>query len=260
MSSSRSPGFPGAPDFVQNLHENGAGRNGHQGQGLFLKNYWRTRRRGRRNGVGIAPDLRALVDYGIAELMRRLRFENPGLNVRLPSHINPPFRAQQWTFQALNLVPSPSILVQFLTVSFGGNLFVPEGLRGVLSSVDFYGDDPDSDSAVRRIPTDTQLTLYLNGQAVPGWNAVSPGFGFAESVTDIAGFENKVILFPSPKVVSPINIEAGDTLQFAVVNLIAGNGFPIVHLNLAGYLYPIEVEADGIVGTLADRGGGMVIR
>lgn len=244
-SGFRGPGDMRPPDFQQRALEIGAGSNP-SSRGLFLRNYWRTRRRGR--APALNPLDTALADYLVAKLMAALRYENPGINVRLPSHISPPFRSVQWSadFQV-----GPTAAAQSVVVPINGQTVVPEGVRGVVNYVaaTAYPDDDDVNVGVQ----DIILSIAKNGLTVPGFQALRAGFTKAEILTDIAGENVTAGTFPSQQLVAPIQLEPGDQLTAIYQN---DGPFvdPALTFRVAGWVYPIEVEGDGIVGTLADRG------
>ena len=200
----------------------------------------------------LPADLRALVDYGVARLMWYLRYANPGINVRLPSHVNPPFRSVQFTFQQITSVTAATTST---TVTFNGQSVVPDGVRGVVSRMSFEVAQDNID--VLTFPQRARLTVVKNDQALPGFLDLIPGFTRLEELTDVSGAQIEGASISSPAIVSPITLEPGDRLQTQLRQIpVVGVAFD-AYVTLQGWLYPIEVEADGIVGTLADRGGSL---
>ena len=210
----------------------------------------RRRRRARANA-----DQLWLVHYAVAHLMKTLRYSNPGINVRLPSHIAPPFRASAFHFTLPAGTTAPVFPGTNFTVTFNGQSVVPEGLQGVISELSWlaFWEDADLIAPV----DDTLLTIRRNGVAVPGFLSLRAGYDHSEGVTDIAGTEFNGVQVPSPKITAPIHLKPGDVIEVNVTDDVASGTDPNVELRLSGWLYPIEVEADGIVGTMADRGGPM---
>lgn len=251
----RGPGELAAPDLQTRLAETGAGGNS-QARGLFPQNYWRTRKR-RTRKVQVRQSTVDAVEYLVSRLMRALRFENPGINVRLPSHVNPPFRSIQWTFQSYEETPSIPALPTFTTITFNGNAAVPEGMRGVLSELQYWIESGDVDT-ILPTPYAVNLVVFKNSLPVPGYDNIRPGLFKMEGVDDIAGREYLGMSFPSPRAMVPITLEPGDVLQYAMVSSLGTP--PDGYVRFQGWLYPVEIEADGIVGTLADRGGAIPIR
>ena len=254
----RGPGPLGYPDTTSRLAGE-LGASGHpSARGLIPQNYYRTTRgRGGRGGRGVR-DIPAqwltLVDYAVARLIHSLRYKNPGINVRLPSHIHPPFRAVQFSFFQVQTAGAVPVTTQ---VTFNGQSVVPEGVQGVVSTLEVKATSNDQDTTVD--PTTVRFGINKNGLAVPGFLTIDGRVGFTqqESVTDIGGAEIRGANFEGPKIVSPIKLAPGDTLT-TTIQLSGGATALRTLVFLAGWLYPIEVEADGIVGTLADRGGPMV--
>lgn len=246
-------GFLGAADTQQRITEIGAARNPGS-RGLWLQNYYTSRKR-KSSAPPIDPGLKQLVDYAIGELMRKLRYENPGINVRLPSHINPPFRSVQFTFQRVS-VALTGTTQRIITVLFGGQSEVPDGLQGVISSIECTNQSQDTDGAQT---IDIRFTMSVNGNVVPGFLRQATGRLYFEQFLDIAGSENDGFIIQSPVVATPIKLQPGDVVQIALEDLI-GVDNPDVFVRIAGWLYPIEVEADGIVGTMADLGGQVPTR
>lgn len=252
-NGTRGPGALGAPDLVERL---GKAAGGYPDQrGLYLPNYYvPVPGEGERGEAEppVPPEWRWLVEYAVELLMRKLRFANPGINVRLPSHHAAPFRAIMWTFETDAEVLSGAPLNA--TVEFNGQAVVPEGVRGVVADLGFWVYPTDLDNIVDD-PLDAAFTLTRQGLAVPGLLDIRPGVVVGEQITDAGGSDDVWAAITSPRIVAPVSIEPGDVLAVRVTRTSLQPLRAVVRLQ--GYLYPIEVEGDGIVGTMADRGGAI---
>lgn len=205
-------------------------------------------------------------------LMSALR-DLTNINVRQPSHIAPPFRAEQWAFHALGNVSSGSPLRS--TVLLNGNAVVPNGMNGTVQYVDvsflpvvwaaagggslYYYDVYD---AVGGYANPMQFTLLKNDIPLPGWLKRLPRAGQGGTY-NIAGavaggpFFSTWMQNADPEGwMAPIVLRPGDTLQVESRTDGASAGFSTAVVTVLGYLYPQEGTADGVRGTLADRGWG----
>lgn len=209
--------------------------------------------RGRARKPPVSEDWLWLVDYAVDRMMKALRYANPGVNVRLPSHIAPPFRSVAYNFQRLDTASATGD--QFF-IAFNGQTVVPDGVQGVIANVEWvsYPGDTDVNTGFREL----ELTLFRNSQVVAGWLSKRPGYFDSESITDIAGEQVGGANVASPNAFAPIHLKPDDTLEAVVINN-SGLANPQYELRVSGWLYPVEVEADGIIGTMADRGGPMAV-
>jgi len=231
--------FP-TQDLQQRLLQNG----GRVPYGLFRPNQWRAGK------SKIPPGANDPIKRLVEEFRAMLR-DLTNLNVRQPSHMAPPFRAQQFTFQQWQ---NASVLDPFI-VPIGGNLQVPIGSIAVVNFVGFVatttfggintaphwgeaGNDP------------TFLTLLRNGQTIPGWEAILP------SISNGAQLDNLVVNFTTQNGMTPIvptvpiTLLQQDSLAFTTSLSVVGD----TYLTISGYTYPIEQDGDGVRGTIADRG------
>lgn len=185
---------------------------------------------------------------GLQELVRN----TIGLNVRQPSSNVPPFRADQWLFdQTVTLASGISATV---AVNFRpGQLEVPEGVRGVLASLEFWFVANNEGALV--VPTFVSLDLRKNTLTVPGYQAMQPGAITLETITDAAGSDAVGSEFPGERAFVPVKLETGDELSLVFGPNLGATDIT-TRVLLAGWWYPIEVEADGVLGTVADRGSG----
>lgn len=247
----RGPGGLLAADTVQRLESEFGAADNPGKRGLFLQNYWRPLP-GRRQQFPISPNMRAIIDYAVSAMMSALRYDNPGINVRLPSHINPPFRSVQFTFQQ-QITMGGLATATPVTVLFNGQDVVPEGVQGVINRIGFhvFPDDIDTNANLQN----GRLTISKNSVPVPGYSSLRAGFTMQESITDGAGAQIEGANIPSSEVSVPIHLRPGDFLEtLAGQAAIVATDYDAI-ITLQGWLYPIEVEADGIFGTMADRGG-----
>lgn len=227
---------------ARDLSERLLGNGGRVAGGLFATNLYRgVNRKAPRRGGGDS------VARAIAALRAMLR--ETVQNVRTPSHIAPPFRAEQFTFQAIFALAAGEQVVVF-----NGNTAVPEGVNAVVSMFNVTWGTQNRDILTNPWAfgggSPALFALKKNGSPLPGLGSLKPSVTYGELLTDIAGFNTNPITIPFPFVV-PIVLRSGDTMS------VAFNGFGgaacDVAVTVAGYTYPIEVEADGIRGTLADR-------
>lgn len=226
---------------TQDLSERLLGNGGRTQRGLFLPNRYRgDGRRGGGRGRGMSP---------IEQLRQMLR--TFVLHTRPPSHIAPPFRAEQWLFQSA--IPGAAASEQ--PVTFNGNTSIPNGTNGVMSflSVVFSSFNRDVlvdpwDFGVAGTPA--LFTVKKNQSPIPGLNQFKPQAIYGELLTDIAGSNVQLGAIPLPLTV-PVILRAGDTMQVAYNGF--GGATGDIAITIAGYTYPVEIESDGIYGTLVDR-------
>lgn len=248
----RGRGQLSPPDFVQRIDQV-AGRT--PDAGLFPNNYWTPGRRVRQMARRIP---KASIQFLLDHLDRRLR-DVLGLNVRQPSSNVPPFRAQQILFNTSATILDGTALNVGPPVQAGATLFgpaqreVPEGLRGVLSVIQW---GIWTETAAALVSTDTTgipvLTVRKNNVEVPGFVGIIPQMStFETPVTTSSGFFG-----PPFEALVPIKLDPGDTIQFVTNTNSTGEDISYM-LRAIGWIYPIEVEADGVLGTLADRGSGI---
>lgn len=231
--------FP-TQDLTQRLLQNG----GRVPYGLFRPNQWRARPRAAAPG-GADPISRL-----IAELRHMLR-DLTNLNVRQPSHMAPPFRAQQFSYQ----VYLDTDVTDPVTIPIGGNAVIPTGSLGVLSSVMFIGIPPYASGSIlsplwgEAATTPCTLTLLRNSQALSGLEAVKPAFTRGNQANIAVDFNVQLATMP-PLPIIPVPLLQGDSLTYTAT----GFGTANCYLQVMGYTYPIEHDGDGVRGTLADRG------
>lgn len=236
--------FP-TPDLQHRLLGNG----GRIPSGLFRPNYYRSKR-SRANPALAALAANPTLQYELEALRNMLR-DLTNLNVRQPSHMAPPFRATQFLFQqflsATNVDP--------VTIPLNGNDFVPIGSNAVIYWVSyamapvFNGTNTIpawGETAASQLP----LSIQRNGQPLPGLGRLLPTYQHGVQVTSGADFLTQWSGPPAPPLI-PIPLVQGDALSFTNV---IGGGTGEAYFQVAGYIYPIEIDGDGVRGTLADRG------
>lgn len=201
----------------------------------------------------LAPDMTALVDA-----LRRMLRDITSVNVRQPSTLAPPFRALNWysrqgfAFSATGPITG--------TISFNGNQTVPQGVNAVITHVRFQvALDPNSNTLTDPLDianaflAPSFMSLLVDGVVVPGF---SRRIAEVVQLTTAIGLNEVIVglnhlMMP---LAAPIALQAGSVVTFeadtnpAFVLLLAGL------VEATGYLYPIEMSADGVRGTLADRG------
>lgn len=252
----------GTPDFVQRMDQV-AGRTR---EGLFPDNYW-TPGRGESRAARARRLARQVPKVSIAYLLdaldRRLR-DLVGLNVRQPSHHAAPFRANQILYNAGAAIGNGTQLSSAAAGGiplFGpssGQSTCPDGHNAIVCAVEWFTYTRDQDTViypVSGIGGAPVLNVFKNRMLVPGYVGILPGMQVSESVTDAAGADASGVVIPALKSCSPIKLEPGDRID--VESSTNSTGVAVTYfLRMVGYVYPIEVEADGILGTLADRGSG----
>lgn len=213
---------------------------------------------------GTGPELPDWLDPLAVLIAERLR-DAPNLNGRQPSHLAPPFRA--WPFVSTFVVTQPIAPAAnaLVTVDFNGNVAVPEGTNGVLQGIytapvipgDGAGSTADD---WRRQIIDPQTNDYFgwsllrNGIPMPGFFRLPAGIIFGNLATQGSG---AVVTTQTDttglQVPAPPTLRAGDTLTFELFATTWTAVFPL-HVQVVGYLYPLEMDGDGIAGTVVDRG------
>lgn len=188
--------------------------------------------------------------------------------VRLPSHIDPPFRAHQWVAEPNGLViTSPAQRQWVLPVDWNGGQFgtpaIPNGtlqtgpqlgagLRAELTYARFFG----LFDGASVFPVGTLIwQVYRNGVLQPGFQWRNVEFeNFSDNL--VGGIQN-VIRNLIPPVQAPIHFEEGDRCDIRLRAAGAGEGLIGVILGgAAGWVYPATVEGDAgsIRATGADPG------
>lgn len=230
-------------DLQERLLRNG----GALPRGLFRQNYYRSKR-----GHGITPGATDPILRLVEELRHMLR-DLTNLNVRQPSHMAPPFRAVQFTYQTIvnNVFTEPQ------PIPINGNLTVPAGTIAVLNYVSWVQSPTNAGATVPpawpiaggSVPTEGVLSMVRNGSTIPGLDEISPSIVVGANL--LAGTDYTVqegITPPLP--IMPVTLYQGDALAWFATAPSGGQYW----LQVSGYTYPIEVDGDGVRGTLADRG------
>lgn len=226
-------------DLPERLLQNG----GRVPPGLFRENQ-------KRALLGGAPPQIDPMDLLVAKLRDMLR-DLTNLNVRQPSTLAPPFRAQQFVFQTL----LPATNNDPVAIPIGGELIVPAGVRAVVNFVSFTMGPatpttptvPDPWGETGANPS--TLTILRNGIALPGMLDLLPSMLHGVQAAVGPDFALTYSLVPGVPFI-PIALTQGDALAFT--NQVTSVG--MCYLQVAGYTYPIEEDVDGVRGTLADRG------
>lgn len=230
--------FP-TQDLTQRLNANG----GRVPYGIWRPNQWRARR-----GRGPGPE--DPIDRLVREFRVMLR-DLTNLNVRQPSHMAPPFRSEPFLYQTLWQSAGAGEQV----IPINGNLNVPPGTNGVLTYVSYAFSGNSSFNAGTSVPawgetgsSTIPMTIRRNGLAIGAYQGMLPTYetGLQQNV----GVDYAVHSVVVPQVPTiPVPLNQGDFLTFDL-NIVSG----FAYLQFAGYIYPIEVDGDGVRGTLADRG------
>jgi len=249
--------LPGSPDFTSRLiHPGGTPRSAAE---AGTPNYY-ARGRGEAGPTVRAPD-RNLTDGDVQALalaMAKVLSSQIGMNVRQPSSNVPPFRAVQWSFDIEIATGIAATTTSTIFFSLPGNAAVALGQRGVIASLDwnYLGED------INTIPNTAVIVgdLRKNGSIVPGYADLRPGAITLETITDASGSNSIGSDVSGERALVPVKLEPGDTLSFSVSN---ANAVAVqTRLFIGGWFYPIEVQEENILGTVADRGNelGMVRR
>jgi len=246
----RGPGLPGTPDFIQRIE----GVGGPVSKGLFPSNYWTaTGAKGRRMLRRGRWSSKNACDYILQGLSREFR-DAIGLNVRQPSSNVPPFRAEQWTRRDSFSVAAGGQITR--NIGFNNqNALTPvgDGVKGVLTM--FRAWLFSNNQGALATGQGASMTLFRNGVTPPGFRNVAVGFIQTETITDAAGSDTFGGIIEPFEVLVPLKLVTGDTLSFTLFG--GGGATQQVAFQAAGWFYPIEVDADGILGTVADRGSGI---
>lgn len=247
----RGPGLPGTPDFIQRIE----GVGGPVSKGLFPNNYWSATGAGTRDGRRMLrrpPESKVACDYILRGLAEQFR-DALGLNVRQPSSNVPPFRATQWTRRdAFSVAAAGSITRSIGFDNTNVATEVGEGVNGVLTMFRAWIFSDNQGGLVT--PSAASMTLFLNGVTPPGFRNVAVGFLASETITDADGSDTFGAIVEPFEVLVPLKLKTGDSLTFTLFG--GGGEQQNVAFQAAGWFYPIEVDADGVLGTVADRGSG----
>lgn len=227
------------PDLQRRLLGNGGPIPGQRG-------LWPENRKPREAPPG--AELPAWLDPLAIAIAERLR-DAPNLNVRPPSHIAAPFRAVPFVWTN---VPGAAETV----VDFGGNTQVPEGCNAVIHTVKavyIFPTDSGANFPITPIIDPTQPTYYgwsllRNGIPMPGFFNRTIGLEVGNIAPLGTGDATTLTRVVVPQVAPP-TLRAGDVLTFAITN-----GALDWFVQVAGYLYYLENDGDGIAGTVVDRG------
>lgn len=228
--------FP-TQDLVQRLAQNG----GRIPYGLFRPNQWNAKPR-----RGYGPE--DPIDRLVKELRAMLR-DLTNINVRQPSHMAPPFRSEPWIYQA-----TTTGVTEEQVIRINSNSNVPVGSNGVLTHVSYVLSAEFNagllvpawgETGASTLP----LTVRKNGLSIPALNALLPAYDHGAQVNTGLDYVTQNAAIPQIPI-PPIPLNQGDFLTWFVPSLGTGRAW----LQFAGYTYPIEVDGDGVRGTLADRG------
>lgn len=258
MTNGSGRGYnPGAPDLVSRLHHP-PGANSRAESGT--PNYY-ARGRGEA-GRSIRAPARNLTDADVDALtvaLARVLSSQVGMNVRQPSSNVPPFRAIQWSFDVEINTANAATTTTAIPFAQPSTVAVAQGQRGVIASLDwnYMGEDVNT-----LIPNTNVIVgnLLRNGTIVPGYSNLRPGVITLETLTDASGSNSVGSDVSGERVLVPVKLEAGDTLSFQISNV---TGVTVTtRIFIGGWFYPIEVQEENVVGTVADRGNelGMVRR
>lgn len=190
------------------------------------------------------------------EMLREMLRDLTNLNVRQPSTLAPPFRADNFYYRLGGSFAVPGTPVNVVTWGSPSQTFVPQGQNAVVSAITLL---------VAQIPTNTvlndlmdvsgfyanpsRLSVFKNGSGLPGLQ------GRVATMIDsneIPGAANTQYLSPHQfmPLSAPLALTQGDVLTFQVSAPVISGAFLV---EMSGYLYPIELDGDGVRGTLADR-------
>lgn len=184
----------------------------------------------------------------IRQLVAALR-QQAGINVRLPSHHQPPFRATQWLFTGFTLTLVAGATSTF-NLSFTGpstsTLAAPEPFpQGHLGALTYLRTWAWSDTVAILGAVNTRSTLFKNGARVPGFDTVVGG-GSSNTAGAGAGI---VVQIEVPTLV-PVHLVPDDQLILTVANVSAVT--VLLNVVVGGWLYPARRDERSIFGTLVD--------
>lgn len=214
----------------------------------------------RGGGGGGATRAPSSLTQQIAQLRRMLR-DITAINVRLPSTVSPPFRSLNWYFRVSHGAPFIGGSTQGV-INFDNNTTVPVGMNAVVTHVLLSVFTPVNNTNVIDLFdvgttgaswSPPRVVLVANGSVLPGFHQgrVASGVQFT---TDAAFNANQGNIHPMLPLASPIPLAAATQLSYGVAPGNAAAASTIMFLEVAGYMYPIEVDADGLRGTCVDRG------
>lgn len=168
--------------------------------------------------------------------------------MRLPSHIDPPFRGSQWINQEQrgNIVDGFLLQTEWRrgiptpgTVGvFGQGTQFPAGMRGELAYLHFAAASRNVEADFTAPFNNLALDLFKNGTGVEGFRQLRPEF---ESSAGTGGFF-RVLRGEGPRVLAPIHLEEDDRLDLEVT-IGAGSQW-YVTLSWGGWIYPALVAGD----------------
>lgn len=186
-----------------------------------------------------------------------------GSSVRLPSHINPPFRGRQWwndngTTVAMGAAQTNQLFAINFTrpaTAVGGGVLLqrgaafPEGHRGEVQWV-YCAVSVDGNTNPSNSTNGITFTVYRNGTPVPGFFQMTMG-----TIGSVAA-----VPFPpgqGGRVLCPIHIEPGDRLDVQIRKTTTAVA-ATTRMEIGGWIYPVNVvgEAGSIRETEQDPGTG----
>lgn len=201
----------------------------------------------------------------VSALRKMLR--NLVMNVRQPSTQAAPFRSTNFYFRHGAAFDGISPFTISATVTFGGNVTVPIGTNVVITDVNLtcsrtVGTGTGDPYALSQLGVDpARLALLVNGVALPGFEnggRMTAGF-WAQSFFPVSAADNRFSGYVRSNIMplgAPIPLRAGDVVTArATSSGVASDSQIVAQIEVAGYMYPIEVDEDGVRGTLADRSG-----
>ena len=239
------PGLLVSPDFVERVLATPGSR---IPQGLFP-----------RQSIG----RKAGPESGLTALRNMLR--NLILNVRQPSTQAAPFRSSNFYFRFAAPFDGLSPFTITTTVNFGGNVSVPEGVNAVITDCNLtcsrnVGQSAGDPYAMSQFGEDPcRLALLVNGLVLPGFEnggRMTAGL-WVQSAFPVSAADNRFSGFVRANIMplgAPIPLRPGDVVTARATSTGTPNDAQITaFIEIGGYTYPIEVDGDGVRGTLADR-------
>ncbi len=217
-----------------------------------------------RHGFPDEVDIRRRV-----RLLEEMLRTQPGIHVRQPSHVAPPFRAFGFSMDRGVTAATLGTRVDLLTAGASpavgtsrleflpGQAAVPNGYRAEITfvAVSFGQLHGSQDVTAFGGVQEPRWTLSVRGQAAPGCVNRFPTWAYDTQATAAPAFTG-VLKGPDLShnlLTAPVHLVSDDWVTVDALVPDQGDGFvPAFHTRVAGWLYPVRFDEPGIGGTVID--------
>lgn len=182
-------------------------------------------------------------------LLEEMLRNQPGIHTRLPSHINPPFRAERFTSEIYQTaINATTTNPAFLTVTFNGNVAVPAGYRCEIVEI-WVASSVQAAIGTENDPATTDTwSLLINGQGFPGCRGRAVAGWIFDNATTASHFPQPSALHFQQA--ASVHLEQGERAVLSVTNGSAAQHS--VSARVSGWIYPVRAEGEGIRATVSD--------